>query len=218
MATTTTFTTLQADVRRYLERGDSYGTDPVVFEQIPRAINLAERNIATELKVQGEINVVTTTMNPGQSVYAKPDRWRDTISINVGTGPAPYNTRKSLFTRSYEYSRAYWPDESQTGEPNYYADYNRQNWLITPTPDAPYPFEVLYYQLPVLLDDENQTNWLTEFAPQLLLYRTLLELTPFLKNDKRIPVWQSMYDRAAAMVNGEDLAKILDRSTVRKEA
>lgn len=217
MATTTTFTTLKQDVRRYLERGATYETDPVVFEQIPRAINLAERNIATELKVQGEINVVTSTMIVGQSVYPKPDRWRDTVSINMGTGTG-YNTRKMIFARSYEYARSYWPDATQTGEPNYYADYNKENWLFAATPDAPYPFEVLYYQLPILLDEANQSNWLTEYVPQMLLYRTLLEMTPFLKNDARIPVWQQMYDRSAAMVNGEDLAKILDRSTVRKEA
>lgn len=217
MATTTTFTTLKEDVRRYLERGATFATDPLVFLQIPRCINLAERNIATELKVQGDINVVTGTMAVGQSVYPKPDRWRDTVSVNMGTGTG-YNTRKSLFTRSYEYARAYWPDSTATDEPNYYVDYNRENWLVVPTPDAEYPFEVLYYQLPILLDEANQTNWLTEYAPQLLLYRTLLELTPFLKNDSRIPVWQQMYDRAAAMLNGEDLAKILDRSAVRKEA
>jgi hypothetical protein len=77
---------------------------------------------------------------------------------------------------------------------------------------------VLFYQLPVLLDEENQTNWLTEEALQLLLYGVLLEATPFLKNDERIQVWQQMYDRAASMLNGEDLAKILDRAAVRKEA
>lgn len=218
MPTTTTFTTLKEDVQRYLERGATLATDPVVFEQIPRCINLAERNIATELKVQGEIKAVASNLVVGQSVYAKPDRWRDTVSINMGTGASPYNTRKSLFTRSYEYLRAYWPDATQTGEPSYYADYNHENWLIVPTPSVAYPFEVLYYELPVLLDEANQTNWLTEFVPQLLLYRTLLEMTPFLKNDARIAVWQQMYDRAAAMVNGEDLAKILDRSAVRKEA
>lgn len=217
MATTVTFETLKQDVRRYLERGATLATDPTVYEQIPRAINLAERNIATELKVQGEINVVTGAMIVGQSVYAKPDRWRDTVSINFGTGVG-YNTRKPLFTRGYEYLRSYWPNSTLTGEPEYYADYNLNNWLVTPTPDAAYPFEVLFYQLPVLLDDANQSNWLTEFAPQLLLYRTLLELTPFLKNDNRIPVWQQMYDRAAGMINGEDLAKILDRAAVRKEA
>lgn len=217
MATTMTFTTLQEDVRRYLERGNSYASDPVVYEQIPRLINLAERRIARELKVQGFINVVTGTLTVGQSVYPKPDRWRDTVSVNIGTG-TQNNTRKVVFARAYEYLLSYWPDRTATEEPIFYSDYDYNHWLIAPTPDAEYPFEILYYEIPPLLDDVVQTNWLTDFAPQLLLYGTLLEATPFLKNDERIPVWQNMYDRSAAMLNGEDLAKILDRSAVRKEA
>jgi hypothetical protein len=217
MATTMTFTTLQEDVRRYLERGATYASDPVVYEQIPRLINLAERRISRELKIQGFINVVTGTLVVGQSVYSKPDRWRDTVSINIGTG-ANSNSRSVLYARAYEYLLSYWPDRSQTDEPLFYADYDYSHWLLAPTPDAEYPFEILYYELPPLLDDAVQTNWLTEYAPQLLLYATLLEATPFLKNDERINVWQSMYDRAAAMLNGEDLNKILDRSAVRKEA
>lgn len=217
MATTMTFTTLQQDVRRYLERGTTYASDPVVFEQIPRLINLAERRIARELKVQGFINVVSGTLQSGVAVYSKPDRWRDTVSINIGTG-ANNNTRKVLLSRVYEYLLSYWPDRTATAQPIFYSDYDYTHWLIAPTPNADYPFEVLYYELPPLLDDVVQTNWLTDYAPQLLLYGTLLEATPFLKNDERIPVWQNMYDRAAAMLNGEDLAKILDRSAVRKEA
>ena len=217
MATVMTFTTLQEDVRRYLERGATYASDPVVYEQIPRLINLAERRISRELKIQGFINVVTGTLVVGQSVYSKPDRWRDTVSINIGTG-ANSNSRSVLYARAYEYLLSYWPDRSQTDEPLFYADYDYSHWLLAPTPDAEYPFEILYYELPPLLDDAVQTNWLTEYAPQLLLYGTLLEATPFLKNDERINVWQSMYDRAAAMLNGEDLNKILDRSAVRKEA
>jgi hypothetical protein len=217
MATTMTFTTLQQDVRRYLERGTTYASDPVVFEQIPRLINLAERRIARELKIQGFINVVSGTLQAGVAVYDKPDRWRDTVSIHIGTG-ASNNTRKVLFSRVYEYLLSYWPDRTATAEPLFYSDYDYSHWLIAPTPDAAYPFEVLYYELPPLLDDAVQTNWLTEYAPQLLLYGALLEATPFLKNDERIPVWQNMYDRAASMLNGEDLAKILDRSAVRKEA
>lgn len=217
MATTMTFTSLKEDIRHYLERGTTYASDPVVFEQIPRLINLAERRIARELKVQGFINVVTGTLSANQSVYVKPDRWRDTVSFSIGTG-TDNNTRRVLFTRDYEYLRTYWPDATQTDEPLFYADYDYAHWLIAPTPDAEYPFEILFYELPALLDEDNQTNWITEYAPQLLLYGTLLEATPFLKNDERIPVWEGMYDRAAAMLNGEDLAKILDRSAVRKEA
>jgi hypothetical protein len=217
MATAMTFTTLKQDVQRYLERGNTLASDPIVFEQIPRLINLAERRIARELKVEGFINVVTGTLSVGQSVYPKPDRWRDTVSMNIGTG-ATFNNRKVLFTRVYEYLRSYWPNALETDMPLFYSDYDYSHWLIAPTPDAEYPFEILYYELPPLLDESVQTNWITEYAPQLLLYGTLVEATPFLKNDERIQVWQSMYDRAAAMLNGEDLAKILDRSAVRKEA
>jgi hypothetical protein len=59
---------------------------------------------------------------------------------------------------------------------------------------------------------------LTEYAPDLLTYATLLEATPFLKNDERIATWQAMYDRAAQALNGEDLKRILDRSANRSEA
>jgi hypothetical protein len=214
MATTTTFTTLQQDIRRYLERGFTLASDAIVYEQIPRLINLAERRIARELKVQGLINVVTSAMQPGLAVYPKPDRWRTTVSFNYGID----NQYQQLFPRSYEYVRSYWPNRDETGVPLFYADYDYNNWIVSPTPDQAYPFEVLVYQLLPLLDDANQTNWLTEYAPQVLLYASLLEATPFLKNDERIGVWQQMYDRSAQALNGEDLSKILDRSARRTEA
>lgn len=212
-----TFTSLQNDVRSYLERGASAVTDPIVYAQIPNLITLAERRISRDLKVQGFQTVVVTNLQAGVAVLPKPDRWRETISMNVGTG-VQYNTRKEIFTRAYEYCRTYWPNETETDEPEFYADYNYSNWLIVPTPDLAYPVEILYYELPALLDENNQTNWLTQYAPNLLLYATLLEATPFLKNDERIQVWQSMYAMAAQALQGEDLNKILDRGAVRNEA
>lgn len=212
-----TFESLQQDIRRYLERGSSAAADPTVFEQIPRLIGLAERRIAQELKIAGFIVPVTGAFQAGVSVYPKPDRWRETTSFSIGTGTGG-EVRRVLFTRSYEYLRTYWPDATARDVPIFYADYNSSHWLIAPTPDADYPFEILYYELPQLLSDEVQTNWVTEHAPQLLLYGSLLEATPFLKADERIPVWQQMYDRSAASLNGEDLSKILDRSSVRDKA
>ena len=215
MATTMTFDSLQADVRRYLERGSV--TDTLVYEQLPSLINNAERRIATELKVQGFINVLTFNLAEGQAVYDKPDRWRKTVSMTYGGG-ASNESRTPVFARSYEYTQAYWPDRTQRAAPEFYADYDYSHWVIVPTPDAAYPIEVLVDRLPALLDDTNQTNWITDFAPQLLLYATLLETAPFIKDDERIAVWQNMYDRAAGMINGEDVAKILDRAATRKEA
>lgn len=212
-----TFNELQTDIQNYLERGASAAVDPIVYQQIPRLITLAERRIIADLKIEGFIVASTTTFPAGISVYAKPDRWRVTISINIGTGTG-HQTRTPVFPRSYEYVRNYWPDESQTGQPKFYADYNYNNWVICPTPDQDYPAEILYYELPALLSDTNQTNWITEYAPQLVLYGALLEATPFLKNDERIPVWKQFYSEAVSAINTEDLRRIVDRSTTRTEA
>jgi hypothetical protein len=204
-----TYSSLLTDVRRYLERGFTAESDAIVYEQLPRLITLGERRIARELKIQGLITAVQTPFQVGVAVYEKPDRWRDTVSMTVDGVP--------IYARSYEYCRSYWPNEAQTGSPQFYADYNYQHWLITPTPDAAQTLEVLYYEQPPLLGDDCQTNWLTEYAPDLILYATLLEATPFLKNDERIQTWQAMYDRAAQALNGEDLKRILDRSANRSE-
>lgn len=214
MATSMTFNSLLTDLRQYLERGTS--VDPTVFEQLPRLINLAERDLARALKIQGFIEIVTSVMAAGTSVYAKPDRWRDTISINFGVGAA--QVRTPLFPRSYEYCRLYWPDEALTTQPKFYADYGYFNYLISPTPDFAYPFELNYYQLPPLLDAVNQTNWSTDHAPNALLHAALLQASRFLKNDERVPLWQSTYDRDLGLLSGEDIQKIIDRSAIRKEA
>jgi hypothetical protein len=212
-----TFELLQNDIQNYLERGASAAVDPLVYEQIPRLITLAERRISADLKIEGFITVVTTSLQTGVSVYPKPDRWRKTISMNIGTG-ANNLTRTPVFTRSYEYVRNYWPNEAETAQPNFYADYNYNNWLIGPTPDQDYPIEILYYEIPALLSTENQTNWLTEYVPQLILYGALLEATPFLKNDERIAVWQGFYDKSLNSINREDLMRIADRATERTGA
>jgi len=212
MAVSMTYNSLLKDLRAYLERGTV--VDTTVFEQLPSLINLAERQLANELKILGFVQNVTDTMAIGQSVIPKPDRWRKTISINFGVGVT--QVRTPLFARSYEYIRRYWPDEDLTAQPKFYADYDYYNWLIGPSADFAYPFEVNYWELPALLDAVNQTNWTTDFAPNALLHGALLQATPFLKNDERIPTWQAIYDRDLETLQQQDLQRIIDRNVTRE--
>ena len=212
MAVSMTFNSLLGDLRAYLERGTS--VDPTVFDQLPSLINLAERQLANSMKILGFVKNVTDTLSIGQSVIAKPNRWRDTISINFGVSSTQIRT--PLFARSYEYLRRYWPDEDLTDQPKFYGDYDYFNWLIAPSADFAYPFEVNYWELPALLDDTNQTNWTTDFAPNALLHGALLQATPFLKEDERIPVWQTTYDRDIAILEAQDMRRIIDRNVTRE--
>jgi len=104
MAYTMTFSSLQTDLRRYLERGFTAADDPYVYEQLPALINMAERRIARDLKIQGFIVAVNTTLTQGIATLSKPNRWRDTISITLKKD----NVLSPIFTRSYEYCRNYW--------------------------------------------------------------------------------------------------------------
>jgi hypothetical protein len=223
MPTTVNFSSLIGDMQVYLERGGSAETDPTVFNQLPRLVNAAERDCAQLLKLLGQIESLTSAppaggFQTGVAVVTKPDRWRQTVSINYGAGSGNL-TRTWLYPRAYEYCTSYWPNRTLTDHANppaWYADYDYQHWLISPTPDQPYPFEALLYMQPQLLDAENQTNFWTNYTPNLLLYSALLQAAPFLKDDPRIAVWQQMQQLELASLSGQDLQRILDRAAERK--
>ena len=210
MSYTMTYDSLLQDARRYLERGFTAESDQYVYEQLPRLVTMGERRCARDMKITGFIRAVQTPLQPGVAVYRKPDRWRDTVSMTVDNTP--------IYARAYEYCRKYWPTESETAAPEFYADYDYQHWLIAPTPAQAQTLEILYYEQPRFLGEDFQTNWLTEYAPDALLYATLLEATPFLKNDERIGTWQQYYDRAMQAITAEDMKRIMDRSANRSEA
>jgi hypothetical protein len=96
-----------------------------------------------------------------------------------------------------------------TGVPRYFADYDYEHFFIAPTPDIAYPFELSYYERPTPLSPSMQTNWTTQYAPQLLLYASLLEAMPFLKTGERMAEFQALYDRALQGVMKEDQERVL---------
>ena len=64
------------------------------------------------------------------------------------------------------------------------------------------------------MDSSNQTNWFTIYAPQALLYGSLLQAMPFLKNDDRVQLWQALYQQAMDVLVAEDKLRIADRQAV----
>lgn len=204
MAAQMTYDSLVSDVMSYLERSDAQ-----TLAKVPTFILLAESIISDELKILGQQQAVIANMTTGDPILQKPARWRKTTSMNIVVA----GERFPILLRKYEYLRNYWPDQSLQGTPKYYADYNFNNWLIAPTPDAAYQFEVLYYEKVQPLDATNQVNFWTENAPQAMLYGTLLQAMPFLKNDPRIQLWQALYDRAVQTLKLENDTRVIDRQT-----
>lgn len=199
-----TYDSLTTDITQYLERNDA-----AVVNQIPSFIMLAEFEIAEQIKTLGQQQVVESTMTIGEPVIPKPARWRKTVSMNVTVS----GQIQPILLRKYEYLRQYAPSSTTTSTPLYYSDYNYDNWLVAPTPDQTYSFEVLYYERLAPLSSSNQTNWITQNAPNAMLYGTLLQAMPFLKNDQR-QIFQQKYTEAMQVLKQEDQLRLADRQAM----
>ena len=201
-----TYDNLSSNVLQYLER-----KDPATVAQIPNFIMLAEFEIAEMMKSLGQQSVAEATMEAGNPVIPKPARWRKTTSFNLTVG----GVKQPVFLRKYEYLINY--ANGTPGTPLYYGDYDYDNWLVSPTPDQNYTFEVLYYERIQPLSSENQTNWLTRNAPNAMLYGTLLQAMPFLKNDQRV-IFQQKYTEAITALSNEDKLRIADRQAIAQDS
>ena len=198
-----TYDSLVSTVEQYLERNDA-----AVVNQIPVFISLAEFAIAQQIKTLGQIEVAAGTMEIGNPVIQKPARWRKTVSMSITVN----GEKQPVYLRKYEYLTNY-NAESPPGKPLYYGDYDYDNFYVSPVPDQAYPFEVLIYQRIQPLSSTNQTNWITNNAPNAMLFGTLLEAVVYLKDDAR-QIFQQKYDAAMAALKAEDVARVGDRSAV----
>ena len=199
-----TYDSLTETVKQYLERKDA-----AVVNAIPTFITLAEFEIAEQIKTLGQLQIVESTMTSDNPVLQKPARWRKTVSMNVTVD----GKKQPVLLRKYEYLKNYWPDATQTDVPLYYADTDWDHWYLAPTPSTDFTFEVLYYERISPLSSTNQTNWLTQNAPNAMLFGTLLQAMPFLKNDQR-QIFQQKYTESLQSLKAEDVARVGDRQSV----
>ena len=205
-----TYDSLVTDIQTYVERDD----EPFIA-QIPRFIMLAENRLAREIRGLGSMEFVSANLSVDNPVLAKPTRWRETVSFTITLADG---TKKTLWPRALQYCRSFWPDSALMGEPDYYADYDYEHFYVAATPDVAYAFELTYYARPEPLSDLNQTSWFTQYAPDLLLYASLIEAQPFLKLDGRLQTFQALYDRAVQSLGNESMRRLSDNTQTRREA
>ncbi len=205
-------TTLRDAIIQTLNRKDS-----TFFAEIPRLVANAERRVSHDMKVLPQKAFVTDNLIVGMSTLAKPTRWLNNWSFNIGInepGQTNYQTRVQVLNKSLIYCRMYWPNPVDTGQPLFFADYTMDWLLLSPTPDQAYPYELGYYQYPTLLDEVNSENTLTVNVPELLQYACFLEAAICL-GDPRAPMFEEEYMKRKASITSEDQARIYDGYNLR---
>ncbi len=134
----------------------------------------------------------------------------------IGTSGSPYLSTPSDFLASYslaliisnEYTypllkhvsfiRDYTPNPSTTGPTKYYALFDDTTFLLGPTPAANYSYQLHYKYRPASLTTTSgtDTTWLSDNAPDALLYGTLAEAATFLKTPEEVGQYEQRFSMA----------------------
>lgn len=96
--------------------------------------------------------------------------------------------------KDVSFVQEYNPDSSTTGSPRYYAQFDNQNFILSPTPDDNYVMELHYFYRPASLTagSDSGTTWLSINAELTLFYGAMVEGYIFLKGD---PDLMAIYDK-----------------------
>jgi len=185
---------LKSAISNWLARGD---LDNIVSD----LVTLAEARINNDVRTRQMEAIVTidpVSLSPIESALEIPDNFMELKQIIVTS-----NDMECLLKYIDESSAALYLNN--TSVPIFFSrrgDY----FLLVPNPDsAEYTYSLYYYARIPALSDNNVTNWLLTNNPNIYLYASLLEASPYLKDDARIDVWLTAYINAVEKLNAADL-------------
>jgi len=103
-----------------------------------------------------------------------------------------------LLFKHVSFIRDFTPNPATTGTPKYYALFDDNTFMLAPTPDQNYSFELHYKYRPASLTTTSgsETTWLSDNAPDALLYGTLVEAATFLKIPEEVAQYEQRFVQA----------------------
>jgi hypothetical protein len=192
------YTQLTAAIKGYAENDfpDTVGAFTSA-NQIATFVKMAEQRVYNMVQLPALRKNVTGNMTSGNKYLACPSDWLSTFSMAVINSNNEYNY---LLNKDVNFIRAAYPDTDSAfyGEPEYYAQFDQNTFILGPTPNANYSVELHYFYYPTSIVDAG-TSWLGDNFDSVLLYGALLEAAAFMKSDADvIAFYKQRYDEAMA--------------------
>ena len=183
------YSDLKTSIANFLHRAD-------LTSMIPEFIVDAEARIYRELRVRAMETALSSTIASG--TIAVPSGFLEMKFCYVEGSAAQKLERKDA-----EWIYTNYPTRSASGKPVFFAR-EAETFIFGPYPDSTYTIKGVYYKRLAALSDSNTTNWFITDAPDLLRYAALCEAAPYLKDDRRIAIWESKYREAKAAIERTD--------------
>jgi hypothetical protein len=201
MAQITNYTTL---VNAIVAVTEDDGVEFALY--IPTAISLAEDMLIKELDLPELEQKTTGSLTGGIRTLPKPTGYRFANYVRITVN----NVMKQLVKKREDWLIDYWPNAVTTGEPKYYSDESLTNFVVAPTPNNTYAYEIKYTAAPTKLSGTNLTNYFVDKCPDLLFNAAMIELARFMKAWSQVQMWEAKYAQLRDSWNVEAMRKRRD--------
>ncbi len=123
----------------------------------------------------------TGNMTLGNQYLALPSDYLAPFSLSFTSN----GNKEFVLFKDVNFVQSFNPNNSSTGAPRYYAQFDIENFILGPTPDAAYDVELHYFYRPASLTSgsDSGTTWLSTNASVALLYGSLIEAYTFMKGE-----------------------------------
>jgi hypothetical protein len=182
---TMTYGELKQAIQDYTENDET-----TFVNNLPLFIRLAEERILKSVQLNLFQKNQFGNMTSGNEYLAAPSDFLAPYSLSIDVS----GSKEFLLFKDLDFVQTYTPDATTTGQPRYYAQFDVDNFIIAPTPDANYTVDIHYLYRPASLTagSDSGTSWLSTNAEITLLYGSLIEAYTFMKGQ---PDLMAMYNQ-----------------------
>ena len=164
-----------------------------------------ENKVARQLDSDDQRRYATTTFEANNAFLdvSGPEggfRFARALQIVADDGTRTWlQQRDATFMDEYSVERST-TDTNFTGQPKYWGNWDATTLIVAPTPNTAYTVEMWYDETPERLGNGSGTTSTTTFlsnnAPEVLLFGTLSEAFSYLKNPQDMQLYESKYQVA----------------------
>jgi|TARA_R100000005_G_C4963847_1_gene179472 hypothetical protein len=171
-----TFATLKTAIQDYTDNSET-----TFVNNLSVFIKASEERILKNVQLSLFRKNSTGSTTSSNKYLAMPSDFLAPFSLSVLSSSA----HEFLEFKDVNFIQTFTPNPATTGTPRYYATFDINNFILAPTPDDTYTAELHYYYRPTSLTagSDSGTTWLSENAPNALLYGCLVEAYTFMKGD-----------------------------------
>lgn len=179
----------------------SYTENTFQTVDINTFITQAEQRIYNSVQLPALRKNVTGTTTSGNKYLSMPSNWLATFSLAVINANNEYTY---LLNKDVNFIRQSFPDTDSAfyGEPQYYAVFDQNSFILGPTPDASYAVELHYFYYPESITTvSGGQTWLGDNFSSTLLYGSLLEAYTYMKGEADVIAnYKARYDEAMLLL------------------